>query len=162
MRVFFLSLLLACVPLSALAQNVQLKGGTVSIGDSIERLLKVAGEPDQVRPFPGSPATTVYEYSSGSRQVNISTKNGKITGIADNNIVSTSSPKPPTGVQLNGSRVVTGDTLGKLLQVAGKPSRVRSFSGVSIYEYSLVNREVTVTVRDGKVTGTSEIKVVEK
>ena len=162
MRALYFSLLLSFLSAPLFAQNVQFKGGSIAIGDSIEKLLKIAGKPDQVRPFPGSPTSTLYEYSVGNRQINISVKNGKIRGIADSNIVSVPSPVRPTGVLLNGNRIGTGDTLKKLLQVAGKPSRIRTFPDMAIYEYSSIGREVTVTVRDGKVSGTSEMKVVKK
>lgn len=162
MRALYPSLLLLFLSGPLCAQGVQFTDGTIAIGDSLEKLLKVAGRPDQVRPFPGSPTSTLYEYSTGSRRINISVRNGKVRGIADNHIVSVPSPLRPTGVQLNGNRIVSGDTLEKLLQVAGKPSRIRTFPDMAIYEYSSIGREVTVTVRDGKVSGTSEMKVVRR
>lgn len=162
MRALYLSLLLALLSAPLLAQNVQFRGGTIAIGDSLEKLLKVAGKPDQVRPFPGSPTSTLYEYSAGNRHISISVKDGKVRGIADNNIVSVPTPVRPAGVQLNGNRIVTGDTVERLLLVAGKPSRIRTFPGMAIYEYSSTGREVTVTVRGGKVSGTSEMNVVKK
>lgn len=165
MRMFFLTVLLSLLSSTALAQNVQLKGGTVSIGDSVQKLLQVGGAPDQVRPFPGAPAFTLHEYSFGDRQVNVSVKDGKVTGIADNVIVSKPAPAAPRGVEFNGSVIATGDTLAKLLDAAGQPHRIRTFpapSDLSVYEYSFKDREVTVTLKNGKVTGTSQMRVVKK
>lgn len=165
MRAFVFALLWAHLPSTALAQSVRLGGGTVSIGDSVQTLTKVAGKPDRVRPFPGSPSFTLYEYSLDGRQVNVSVKNGRVTGIADNTIVSKPGPALLKGIELNGSTIVTGDTLAKLLQSAGKPDRIRSFAGapeMSVYEYSSNGRRVSVTIRNGVVSGTSETRVIQK
>ena len=161
----FVLALLSLLSATVLAQSVQLKGGTVSIGDSVQKLLNVGGAPDQVRPFPGAPAFTLYEYAFKDRQVNVSVKDGKVTGIADGHIVSKPAPASPRGVEFNGSVIATGDTLAKLLDAAGQPHRIRSFpapSDLSVYEYSLKDREVAVTVKGGKVTGTSEVRVLKK
>ncbi|MFC0679607.1 hypothetical protein ACFFGH_17355 [Lysobacter korlensis] len=160
-----ITLALSAFSSTALAQSVQLKGGAVSIGDSVDSLLKVAGKPDQVRPFPGSPSFTLYEYSTGDRHVNVSVKDGKVTGIADGTLVSMPTPARWTGVELHGTRIVIGDSLAKLLGAAGEPASIRSFAdmpGLSVYEYSLEGREVTVSITDGKVSGTSETKAVKK
>lgn len=165
LRALVPALLMFAIPLTLLAQSVQFKNGRISIGDPVERLTTVAGNPDQMRPFPGSPTSTLYEYAFDGRQVNISVKDGEVAGIADNRIVSKPGPAVPGGVQLNGSTIVTGDSLDRLLQSAGKPDRVRSFAGapgMAVYEYSAKDRQVTVTVRNGKVTGTSEIRVLKK
>ena len=91
-RALIFVLLLAHLPSTALAQSVRLGSGTVSIGDSVQTLMKVGGKPDRVCPFAGSPSFTLYEYSPDGRQVNVSVKNGKVTGIADNTIVSKPGP----------------------------------------------------------------------
>lgn len=164
-RALVLALLWSHLPSTAVAQGVQLGKGTISIGDSVQTLTNVAGKPDRIRPFPGSPSFTVYEYPLDGRQVNVSVKDGKVTGIADNVIVSKPGPAAMTGVELNGSTIITGDTLAKLLQSAGKPDRIRSVVGApekSVYEYSSDGRQVTVTVTNGTVTGTSETRVTRK
>ena len=165
MRALVFALLWAHLPSTALAQSVRLGNGTVSIGDSVQTLTKIAGKPDRVRPFPGSPSFMVYEYSPGGRQVNVSVRYGKVTGIADNTIVSRQGLVVREGIELNGSTIVTGDTLAELLQVAGRPDRIRSFAGtpgMSVYEYSFNGRQVTVTIRNGVVTRTSERRVIQK
>ena len=165
MRALIFVLLLAHLPSTALAQSVRLGSGTVSIGDSVQTLTRVAGKPDRVRPFPRSPSFTLYEYSQDGRQVNVSVSNGKVTGIADNTIVSRPGPAVFKGIELNGSTIVTGDTLTKLLQTAGKPDRIRSSSGapeMSVYEYFSNGRQVSVTVGNGVVSGTSEIQAIQK
>jgi hypothetical protein len=63
------------------AQNVEFKAGTVSIGDSVEKVLKVAGKPERIEPFPGMPAFKRYEYFAGGRNVSITVRDGKVTGI---------------------------------------------------------------------------------
>ena len=164
-RALIFVLLLAHLPSTALAQSVRLGSGTVSIGDSVQTLMKVGGKPDRVRPFAGSPSFTLYEYSPDGRQVNVSVKNGKVTGIAHNTIVSKPGPVVFKGVELNGNNIVTGDTVAKLLQSAGKPDRIRSFADapeMSVYEYLSNGRQVSVTVRNGVVSGTSEIRVIQK
>lgn len=88
-----------------------------------------------------------------------------MTGIADNTIVSKPGPVVFKGVELNGNNIVTGDTVAKLLQSAGKPDRIRSFADapeMSVYEYLSNGRQVSVTVRNGVVSGTSEIRVIQK
>ena len=162
MRLLCLSLLLSLLSAPLCAQNVQFKGASIAIGDPVSKLLKVAGKPDQVRPFPGSSTSTLYEYSDGNRQINVTVRDGKVAGLADNTIVSSAAPVRPSGVQLSGGRIVSGDSLQKLQQVGGKPTRVRTFPGMAVYEYTWGGREITVTVRDGKVSGTSELKVVRK
>lgn len=165
LRALIFLLLLAQIPSTVLAQSVRLGDGTVSVGDSVQTLTKVAGKPDRVRPFPGSPSFELYEYSPDGRQVNVSVRNGRVTGIADNTIVSKPGAAVFKGVELNGRTIVAGDTLAKLLQTAGKPARIRSFAGahgMSVYEYSSNGRQVSVTVRNGVVSGTSEIRVVRK
>lgn len=159
MRYLGLTLLLSLLSTPLLAQTVQFKGASVAIGDPVAKLLKQAGKPDQVRPFPGSTKSTLYEYSVGNRQINITVRDGKVAGIADNTIAHVTSPRRPSGVQLKGGRIVSGDSLQTLQQVGGKPTRVRTFPDMAVYEYSLGGREVTVTVRNGKVSGTSELKV---
>ncbi|GHA86302.1 hypothetical protein [Cognatilysobacter bugurensis] len=162
MRAIKSALLLCLLAAPAFAQSVQFKGGAASIGDSVKKLHKVAGKPDQVRPFPGAPATSLHEYSLGERQVNVSVRGGKITGIADNHIVSKPGPAVLTGVDVNGTRIVTGDPLAKLVASAGKPHKIRTFADaphMSVYEYTFPGREVTVTVTNGKVSGTSELKI---
>ena len=67
-RALIFVLLLAHLPSTALAQSVRLGSGTVSIGDSVQTLMKVGGKPDRVRPFAGSPSFTLYEYSPDGRQ----------------------------------------------------------------------------------------------
>lgn len=78
---FILALLLAALAVPAFAQNVKFKAGTVSTGDSLDKLLKVAGKPDRIEPFPGMPAFQRYEYFSEGRNVTVTVKEGKITGI---------------------------------------------------------------------------------
>ena len=81
MRKLALTLLLVLLAMPAFAQSVKFNSGTVSIGDSVEKLLKVAGKPERVEPFPGMPAFKRYEYFSESRNVSVTVKDGKITGI---------------------------------------------------------------------------------
>ena len=81
MRTLALTLVLALLAAPAFAQSVQFKAGTVSVGDSVEKLLKVAGKPERIEPFPGMPAFKRYEYFSGGRNVSVTVKDGKITGI---------------------------------------------------------------------------------
>ena len=81
MRRFVLSLFLLVLAAPALAQNVKFKGGTVSIGDSVEKVLQVAGKPERIQPFPGMPAFQRYEYVSDGRNVTVTVKDGKVTGI---------------------------------------------------------------------------------
>lgn len=76
-----LALLFVALAIPALAQNVKFKTGTVATGDSLEKLLKVAGKPDRIEPFPGMPAFQRYEYFSDGRNVSVTVKDGKVTGI---------------------------------------------------------------------------------
>jgi len=80
-RKFALALLLVALCAPVLAQSVQFKSGTIAVGDSVEKLLKVAGKPERVEPFPGMPAFTRYEYFSDGRTVSVTVKDGKVTGI---------------------------------------------------------------------------------
>ena len=162
MRLRHLPFLLLLLAAPLFAQTVEVKGARISIGDPLAKLLKEAGKPDQVRPFPGSAQSTLYEYSVGERQIIVTVRDGKITGLSDNTIVHSPAPARMSGVQLSGGRIVSGDSLQKLQQVGGKPRRVRTFPDMAVYEYTLGNRDVTVTVRSGKVSGTSELKVVRK
>lgn len=81
MRKLALTVVLALLAAPAFAQSVKFKAGTVSIGDSVERLLKVAGKPERIEPFPGMPAFKRYEYFSDGRSVSVTVKDGKVTGI---------------------------------------------------------------------------------
>ena len=81
MRKFVLAVLLAVMALPVLAQSVKFTDGTVSIGDSVERLLKIAGKPERIEPFPGMPEFRRYEYFSDGRNVTVTVKGGKVTGI---------------------------------------------------------------------------------
>lgn len=80
-RRFLLALLLVVLVAPAFAQSAKFKAGTVSIGDSVEKLLKVAGKPDRIQPFPGMPAFQRYDYFSDGRNITITVKSGKVTGI---------------------------------------------------------------------------------
>lgn len=81
MRKFALVLLLIALAAPVFAQSVKLQSGTVSIGDSVEQLLKVAGKPERIEPFPGMPEFRRYEYFSEGRNFSVTVKDGKITGI---------------------------------------------------------------------------------
>ena len=81
MRRFGLALLLTLLAIPALAQSVKFKAGTISVSDSVEKLLKIAGKPERIEPFPGMPAFKRYEYFSDGRNVSVTVKDGKITGI---------------------------------------------------------------------------------
>lgn len=81
MRKLALALALALLAVSALAQSAKFKSGTVSIGDSLEKLLKIAGEPERIAPFPGMPAFKRYEYFSDGRNISVTVKDGRVTGI---------------------------------------------------------------------------------
>lgn len=84
MRKLVLSLLLAAFVGPALAQqSVQFKAGAVSIGDSVEKLLQVAGKPERIEPFPGMPAFRRYEYFFEGRNVVVTVRDGKITGVSE-------------------------------------------------------------------------------
>ena len=76
-----LALLLVVFAAPALAQDVKFKSGTVSIGDPVDKLLKVAGKPERIQPFPGMPEFQRYEYFSEGRNVTVTVKDGKVTGI---------------------------------------------------------------------------------
>jgi len=80
-RRFILALLLVVLVAPAFAQSAKFKAGTVSIGDSVEKLLKVAGKPDRIQPFPGMPAFQRYDYFSDGRNITVTVKSGKVTGI---------------------------------------------------------------------------------
>jgi len=89
MRRVLLSLLLAAMMTPALAQrSLQFKAGAVAIGDSVEKLLQVAGKPERIEPFPGMPAYQRYEYFMGGRNVVVTVRDGKITGLAELNFTS--------------------------------------------------------------------------
>jgi len=81
MRKLALILLLMVMAAPVFAQSVKFQAGTVSIGDSVEKLLKVAGKPERIEPFPGMPEFQRYEYFSEGRNVSVTVKDGKITGI---------------------------------------------------------------------------------
>lgn len=81
MRKLALALLLVLLAAPALAQTVKFRSGSVSIGDPVEKLLKVAGPPQRVEPFPGMPAFKRYEYSSDGRNISVTVRDGRITGI---------------------------------------------------------------------------------
>lgn len=81
MRGFILALVLAALAGPAFAQSVKFKAGTVAVGDSVERLLKVAGKPERIQPFPGMPEFQRYEYFADGKNVTVTVKGGKVTGI---------------------------------------------------------------------------------
>ena len=81
MRRSILALLLAVLAAPALAQDVKFKSGTVAIGDPVDKLLAVAGEPERIQPFPGMPEFQRYEYFADGRNVTVTVKDGKVTGI---------------------------------------------------------------------------------
>lgn len=81
MRKLALTVALVLLALPALAQSVKFKKGTVSVGDTVGKLLKVAGQPERIEPFPGMPAFKRYEYFSEGRSVSVTVKDGKVTGI---------------------------------------------------------------------------------
>lgn len=81
MRKLALALVLTLLAVPAFAQSVTFKAGTVSVGDPVEKLLKVAGKPERIEPFPGMPAFKRYEYFSDGRNVSVTVKDGRITGI---------------------------------------------------------------------------------
>ena len=81
MRKLLLPLLLAVLAMPALAQSVKFKAGTISVADSVEKLLQVAGKPERIQPFPGMPDYQRYEYFSDGRNVTVTVKDGKVTAI---------------------------------------------------------------------------------
>lgn len=81
MRKVLLMLLLLVMAVPAVAQSVEFKTGTVAIGDPVERLIKIAGKPERIEPFPGMPEFQRYEYFADGRNVTVTVKQGKVTGI---------------------------------------------------------------------------------
>ena len=76
-----LALLLTALAGTAFAQSARFKAGTVTVGDSVEKLVKVAGKPERIQPFPGMPELQRYEYFADGRNVTVTVKVGKVTGI---------------------------------------------------------------------------------
>lgn len=89
MRKSVLAFLLVLLMTPALAQkSVQFKAGAVSIGDPVQKLLQVAGKPERIQPFPGMPEFQRYEYFSEGRNVVVTVRDGKVTGVAALDFVS--------------------------------------------------------------------------
>ena len=86
MRYLLLSILLASIVLPAAAQSLQLKGGRVSVGDLVERVIQVAGKPERIMPMlskTGEPKTVRYDYFLEGRSVTFTVKDDKVIGIGD-------------------------------------------------------------------------------
>lgn len=81
MRKLALALVIALFAMPAFAQDVKFESGTIAVGDPVEKLLKVAGEPDRIEPFPGMPAFERYEYFPDGRNISLTVKDGTVTGI---------------------------------------------------------------------------------
>ena len=70
-RTFTATLLLLLVSAPLLAQSVVFETGHVAIGDSVALLLKIAGKPERVQPFPGQPELQCYEYFTDGRNITV-------------------------------------------------------------------------------------------
>ena len=65
-------------------------------------------------------------------------------------------PAAAQNVTFKSGTVSVGDPVEKLLEVAGTPERIQPFPGMPAfqrYEYFSEGRNVTVTVKDGEITG---------
>lgn len=78
---WIVALLLAATTGVALAEDVTFDTGTLSMGDSVEKMIKLAGKPKSVEPFPGMPDFTVYEFESKDWNIRFTVKDGTIVGI---------------------------------------------------------------------------------
>lgn len=81
MRALLLVLALVLLSVPAFARSVQIGSGTVALGNSVAKLIKLAGAPERIRHFPGMPGFELYEYASNERTVTFTVHGGKITGI---------------------------------------------------------------------------------
>lgn len=82
MRNLLLAALLLAVTAPSLAQDVKFERGTVSMGDTVEKMLKVAGKPHAILPPSESPPDfKVYEYLTPDQNIRFTVKDGKIVGV---------------------------------------------------------------------------------
>ena len=82
MRITLFTVMLLALAWPAFAQGVKFERGTVSMGDTVEKMLKVAGKPHSILPPSESPpGFKVYEYLTVDQNVRFTVANGKIVGI---------------------------------------------------------------------------------
>lgn len=65
----------------AFAQTIKFERGTVSMGDTVEKMLKTAGRPHTILPPGELPGFKVYEYLTSDQNIRFTTLDGKIVGI---------------------------------------------------------------------------------
>lgn len=81
MRRTLAALLLSAVATAAVAKDVKFERGTLSIGDSVDKMLKVAGTPHSVQPLPGMEGFQVYEFLTATRNIRFTVAHGRIVGV---------------------------------------------------------------------------------
>jgi len=83
MRRPLLALVLLAAVLPAIAQqNVKLERGTLALGDSVEKMLRIAGQPHAALPPAESPpGLKVYEYLTPTQRIRFTIGAGKVVGV---------------------------------------------------------------------------------
>jgi hypothetical protein len=81
MRNFLFTALLLAFITPAFALDVKFERGTVSNGDTVKKMLKIAGKPHAIFPASGLPGFQVYEYLTADKNIRFTVKDGKIVGI---------------------------------------------------------------------------------
>jgi len=81
-RLVLVALLLMSLAAVAAQKSVNFPRGTVSLGDSVQTMLKVAGKPHAILP-PGKspPGFKVYEYLTPTENIRFTVANGKVVGL---------------------------------------------------------------------------------
>lgn len=74
---------------TARTHGVAFERGTVSIGDTVQQVHRIAGTPDRIVPWPvpSGPPYEPHEYFFKDRSVVITVREGRVTGHSDNHIV---------------------------------------------------------------------------
>lgn len=74
---------------AARTHGVALERGTVSIGDTVQQVHRIAGPPDRIVPWPvpSGPPYERHEYFFKDRTVVVTVREGRVTGHSDNHIV---------------------------------------------------------------------------
>lgn len=81
MRHFLLMALLLAFVAPAFALDVKFEHGTVSTGDTVKKMLKIAGNPHAILHPSELPGFQVYEYLTVDKNIRFTVKDGKIVGI---------------------------------------------------------------------------------
>lgn len=81
-RQLLAAVLLAVLMPAAAQQSVQFERGTVALGDSVEKMLRIAGKPYAILPPEESPpGFKVYEYLTPTQNIRFTVGAGKVVGL---------------------------------------------------------------------------------